>query len=80
LLIECKTGKQGDKAQEALYKLAQLRERLGGSVASALYLSAKELDDEVMKRAREYRIDVLAADRVVDLTKWIRHWQDGGSA
>jgi hypothetical protein len=77
LLIECKTGRQADKAQDALYKLAQLRDRLGGSVASALYLSAQTLDPEILKRAREYRVEVLAADQVAGLVAWVRNWQNG---
>lgn len=77
LLIECKTRRQDEKAQDALYKLAQLRERLGGSVAAALYLSARPVGDEALQRAREYRIDVLAASQVADLVKWIRGWQAG---
>jgi len=77
LLIECKTGRRGDKAQDDLYKLAQLREMLGGSVASALYLSAQRLDEEVLKRAREYRVEVLAADQVAGLVNCVRNWQNG---
>ena len=79
LLIECKTRRQDDKAQDAIYKLAQLRDRLGGSVASALYLSARSVDDEILKRAREYRVDVLAAAEVAGLVAWIRRWQAGGA-
>lgn len=76
LLIECKTGQQ-KKAQDALYKLAQLRNKLGGSVAKALYLSAQSVDDEVRKRAKEYEITILAADEVVQLVKQLKAWQQG---
>ncbi|MCK6426805.1 MAG: DUF1887 family CARF protein [Burkholderiaceae bacterium] len=73
LLIECKSGKQS-RAQDALYKLAQLRQQLGGSVASALYLSAQRVDEQVLQRAAEYRIDVLCADEVAKFVPWLRDW------
>lgn len=75
LLVECKTRRQEREAQDAIYKLAQLRDRLGGSVASALYLSARPVVEEVLKRAREYRVDVLAGAEVAGLVQWIRRWQ-----
>lgn len=75
LLIECKTGRQ-EKAQDAIYKLAQLRQRLGGSVAGAIYLSAQTVDEEVLKRAREYQIEVLACSDVSQLVSRLRQWQN----
>jgi post-segregation antitoxin (ccd killing protein) len=48
-------------------------------VASALYLSARSVDGEILKRAREYRVDVLAAAEVAGLVAWIRRWQAGGA-
>lgn len=74
LLIECKTGKQV-KAQEAIYKLAQLRDRLGGSVAQALYLSAQTVDGDVQQRAREYRVEVLDGERVGQLVQALKRWR-----
>lgn len=73
LVIECKTGRQ-EKASDALYKLAQLRDRLGGSVGAALYLSAQRLGDDHLKRAAEYRVDVLCGDDVARLPAWLRDW------
>lgn len=74
LLIECKTGRQDDPA-DALYKLAQLRSRLGGAVAKALYLSAQDLHDSHLKRAKEYQIDVLCGHRLSGLVDWLRNWK-----
>jgi hypothetical protein len=74
LLIECKTGRQTDKASDALYKLAQLRDRLGGSVASALYISAQTIGEEHLQRAAEYRIAVLHGDQVSGVVAHIRDW------
>lgn len=74
LLVECKTGRQADKAADALYKLAQLRDKLCGSVGKALYLSAQEIGDEHRQRANEYRIDVLCADDLSGLVPYLRDW------
>ncbi|MFM2058024.1 MAG: hypothetical protein RLY71_2409 [Pseudomonadota bacterium] len=74
LLIECKTGRQ-HKAQDALYKLAQLRQSLGGSVAGALYLSAQPVPDDVRRRADEYRIAVLAGNEIGQLVPRLKEWQ-----
>lgn len=75
LLVECKTGRQTEKAASALYKLAQLRDRLGGSVGTALYLSAQDLADEHKQRAAEYRIEVLCGDDVARFVPWLKAWQ-----
>jgi hypothetical protein len=74
LLVECKTGRQTDKASDALYKLAQLRDRLGGSVGEALYLSAQEIGDEHRHRAQEYRIDVMCGEQLAQLVPHLRRW------
>jgi len=75
LVIECKTGRQ-DNAAAALYKLAQLRNQLGGSVATALYLSAQPLKPEQLERAHDYRIEVLHAEEVAKLPKWLCDWKE----
>jgi hypothetical protein len=76
LLIECKTGRQ-TKAQDAIYKLSQLRQQLGGSVATALYLSAQPVDAAVLQRAKEYKIEVLAAAEVSKLVGFLKQWLNG---
>ena len=75
LLIECKTGRQ-DKAQDAIYKLSQLRHKLGGSVASALYISAQQVSEEVHKRASEYGIHVLCSADIGRFMPWFRDWMN----
>jgi hypothetical protein len=75
LIIECKTGRQGEKDADRIYKLAKLRDQLGGSVASALYLSAQQVDREVLRRAGEYRVDVLCHQGVSDFVAWLRNWR-----
>jgi hypothetical protein len=75
LLIECKTGRQDTKAQDRIYKIAQLRDQLGGSVAKALYLSAQPISEEVRQRAEEYRVAVLCNEEISQLVSWIRKWR-----
>jgi hypothetical protein len=73
LLIECKTGRQ-TKAQDAIYKLAQLRQQLAGSVGSALYVSAQPVDENVLQRATEYKVDVLCGADVSRIVPWLKDW------
>ena len=74
LIIECKTSRQDEKAQDRIYKLAQVRDQLGGSVASALYLSAQPVGPEARRRAEEYRVTVLSDHEVSGLVQWLRRW------
>jgi len=73
LIVECKSGKQ-TKAQESIYKLSQLVNQVGGLMAKGLYVSAQPLSDTDRQRAREYKIDVLAADELPQLSAYLRQW------
>ena len=73
LIIECKSGKQ-HKAQESIYKLAQLVKQVGGLMAQGLYVSAQSLNDADRQRAKEYGIDVLAEGELPQLTAYVRKW------
>lgn len=75
LIIECKAKKQ-DQAQEAIYKLGQLVRQVGGLMARGLYLSAVQVNDTDRNRAKEYGVDVLAAEELADLSKYLRDWKN----
>ena len=75
LIIECKAKKQ-DQAQDAIYKLGQLVRQVGGLMARGLYVSARQVSDADRSRAREYGVDVLAADELADLSDYLRRWKD----
>jgi len=75
LIIECKAKKQ-DKAQDAIYKLGQLVRQVGGLMARGLYISAIEVSDTDRNRAKEYGVDVLAAEELANLSKYLRDWQN----
>lgn len=75
LIIECKAKKQ-DQAQDAIYKLGQLVKQVGGLMARGLYVSARQVSDADRSRAREYGVDVLAAEDLADLSDYLRRWKD----
>lgn len=75
LLIECKSGQQS-KAQESIYKLAQVVKQIGGLMAKGLYISAQPLTDADRQRAKEYNIDVLAAEELPQINAYLRDWRD----
>lgn len=73
LLVECKSGKQ-TKAQESIYKLGQVVRQIGGLMAKGLYVSAQQVSETDRSRAREYNIDVLAADELQNVNQYLRDW------
>lgn len=82
LLIECKTarfGRDTDKDQAYVYKLAQLTQQVGGLMGRSLLLSARPVQQEIRQRAREYKVDVLAAEEISQFVDYIKTWM-GGSA
>jgi Domain of unknown function (DUF1887). len=80
LLIECKTtrfGRDGLKDASYVYKLAQLAQQTGGSMSSSLLLSARPVSEDVRQRARDSRVDILAAEEVRTLPDYLRQWMQG---
>lgn len=81
LAIECKTsgfGRSESKDVGHVYKLAQLAERVGGSMSRRLLLSARHVHADVRQRATDYRVDILAAEDVKRLVVYLRHWMMRG--
>ena len=79
LIIECKAKKQ-DQAQDAIYKLGQLVKQVGGLMARGLYVSARPVSDTDRARAREYGVDVLAAEELAQLSDYLRQWKNQATA
>ncbi len=79
LIIECKAKKQ-DQAQEAIYKLGQLVSKVGGLMGRGLYVSAREVHDADRNRAREYGVDILAAEELGGLSDYLRRWKDNSAS
>ncbi|WP_298236512.1 DUF1887 family CARF protein [uncultured Azohydromonas sp.] len=77
LLIECKTarfGRDTDKDQAYVYKLAQLTQQVSGLTGRSLLLSARPVQQEVRQRAREYKVDVLAAEEISQFVAYVKTW------
>lgn len=77
LVIECKTSRFGrDSARDSdyVYKLAQLSRGLGGIMSRSLLLSARDVSQELRRRAKENGVDVLAAAEVKGLVEYLREW------
>lgn len=82
LLIECKTARFGHddaKDQDYIYKLAQLTLKVGGQMGRSLLLSARQVKPEVRQRAREYKVDVLAAEELGQFVHYMKGWMDASA-
>jgi hypothetical protein len=83
LIVECKAARpdaDDRKVADWIYKISQLSRQIGGSHASALLLSARELLDEHRRRAEEYGVAVLAAGELNRLGRWLRDWMGPSGA
>ena len=79
LLIECKTARFGrdiEKDQSYVYKLAQLTRQVGGLMGKSLLLSARPVQAEILQRSSEYGVHVLAADKVGEFVDWMKSWMN----
>jgi len=75
LIVECKTSRQ-TKAQDSIYKLAQVVRQVGGLVATGLYLSAQDVGEADRRRAKEYGIEVIAGDELQKISHYLHDWKD----
>ena len=79
LVIECKTsgfGRNEVKDVSHVYKLAQLADKVGGSMSRKLLLSARPIHADIRQRASEYGVDILAAEEVKKLVDYLRTWMN----
>lgn len=77
LAIECKTsgfGKNDAKDVSYIYKLAQLADQVGGAMSQKLLLSARPVHDDIRQRARDYGVDILAAEEVKQFVDFMKKW------
>ncbi|WP_413084410.1 Card1-like endonuclease domain-containing protein [Tepidimonas sp.] len=77
LVVECKAARPGEDASDWIYKLSQLARAVGGQLAQPLLLSARPLNASQQARAREYRVDVLAAAELKKLPAYLQQWLRG---
>ena len=79
LTVECKTSEmgEGDITARVLYKLDSIAERLSALPGNAALLSAREVPDLIVKRARAQGIELFAAERLTSFRDWLREWLNG---
>jgi hypothetical protein len=76
LTVECKasTMGEGDTTAQILYKLDSIADRLSSLPGNAALLSAREVPDLIVKRARAQGVVVFDAERVVEFRDWLGDW------
>ena len=79
LTVECKTSDmgQGDTTARILYKLDSIADRLSSLPGNAVLLSAREVPELIVKRARAQGVAVFDAGRVVGFRGWLEGWLAG---
>lgn len=78
LVIECKTARgTDDKASAWIYKVRNLADHIGGSMAGAMIVSATRLPDESHERALRDGVVLIDEPRIRELRDWLRDWPDG---
>lgn len=70
-IVECKTGQagRGRAAADAIYKLAQLVDRLGGLRGRGIFVSTETVSGPVKARAQQMRIAVIDRHALLDLRR-----------
>ena len=78
LLVECKAAAARDNdVADWIYKASQLARKVGGQLARPLLLSARQIGDPARQRARDYVVDVLAAEELAGLPQYLARWMAG---
>lgn len=81
-VIECKTarldGAASERANNALFKLADVSRRVGGSERRAMLVSYRALDSHEWDLATALKIEVIAENRIVELPARLKKWVEGG--
>ena len=79
LTVECKASHMGDGDTTAkiLYKLDSIADRLSALPGNAVLLSAQEVPELIVKRARAQGTEVFDAGRVVVFREWLEGWLGG---
>lgn len=76
--IECKTGRmdkpEAPKANDALFKLAEICRRLGGIGARGMLASYRPLRDAEKKLARALNVELVCGRELADLSGRLQNW------
>lgn len=75
LLVECKAAVARDNdVADWIYKASQLARSVGGQLAQPLLLSARNISEPARQRAKDYRVDILAAEELANLPQYLATW------
>ena len=75
LLVECKAAAARDNdVADWIYKASQLARSVGGQLAQPLLLSARNISEPARQRAKDYRVDILAAEELANLPQYLKTW------
>jgi hypothetical protein len=79
LTVECKTSNMGDGDTTAkiLYKLDSIADRLSRLPGNAVFLSAREVPEMIVKRASAQGVAVFDAGRLTGFRGWLGKWLTG---
>ena len=78
LVVECKAAAARDNdVADWIYKVSQLSRNIGGQMAQPLLLSARAIGELHRQRAKDYKVDILAAAELSGLPDYLRRWMAG---
>lgn len=77
--IECKTAnmQKGEKANDALYKLAENSKRIGGLGVQAMFVTYRPLNPPELRLARLLRLKVVHGEELMRLGDTLQRWVNG---
>ncbi|MFV0511331.1 MAG: Card1-like endonuclease domain-containing protein [Shewanella algae] len=77
-LIECKTARmdkpEAAKANDALFKLAEIGKRVGGRVTRSMLVSYRKLKDSEIRLAKALNIELVCGAEFVRLDEKLKKW------
>ena len=76
LTVECKAGfmGEGDETAGILYKLDSIADRLSKLPGNAVLLSAREVPELIVKRARAQGTAVFDGEGLTGFQPWLESW------
>jgi len=77
-VIECKTGRleglRAEKANDALFKLAEICRRVGGLGTRAMLVSYRALEDAEVRLARALGVELVHGSELIRLDEKLKRW------
>ncbi len=77
-LLECKTSRFLPGASEVVYKLDSLKDKIAGIYGQGALVSARQLPDHILFRAKARRHRVFTPEELKNFTFVLKEWLNGG--